>query len=68
MLEKAQQPYKSPKVKCLSFWYRSATPKLSQLKVSYKGYDYNPQHRRAVYNCPYAKHFKLYHYKGNNVF
>ena len=37
-----QQPYKSPKVKCLSFWYRSATPKLSQLKVSYKGYDYNP--------------------------
>ena len=38
----AQQPYKSPKVKCLSFWYRSATPKLSQLKVSYKGYDYNP--------------------------
>ena len=29
-------------VKCLSFWYRSATPKLSQLKVSYKGYDYNP--------------------------
>ena len=38
----AQQPYKSPKVKCLSFWYRSATPKLNQLKVSYKGYDYNP--------------------------
>ena len=37
-----QQPYKSPKVKCLSFLYRSATPKLSQLKVSYKGYDYNP--------------------------
>ena len=37
-----QQPYKSPKVKCLSFWYRSATPKLSQLKVSYKGHDYNP--------------------------
>ena len=37
-----QQPYKSPKIKCLSFWYRSATPKLSQLKVSYKGYDYNP--------------------------
>ena len=37
-----QRPYKSPKVKCLSFWYRSATPKLSQLKVSYKGYDYNP--------------------------
>lgn len=26
----------------MSFWYRSATPKLSQLKVSYKGYDYNP--------------------------
>ena len=37
-----QQPYKAPKVKCLSFWYKSATPKLNQLKVSYKGYEYNP--------------------------
>ena len=37
-----QQPYKAPKVKFLSFWYKSATPKLNQLKVSYKGYEYNP--------------------------
>ena len=37
-----QQPYKAPKVKCLSFWYKSAIPKLNQLKVSYKGYEYNP--------------------------